>query len=64
MRVELVQVGVVELLPRAGAATVGRNRPRREYGAIVVLFWLFWLQSMSTRPSRSVFFMLDTISSG
>ena len=47
-----------------GAATVGRNRPRREYGAIVVFLPLFWLQSMSTRPPRRVLRMLETISSG
>ena len=39
-----------------GAATVGRNRPRSEYGTTVVLAPLFWLQSSSTLPPRSVFF--------
>ncbi len=47
-----------------GAATVGRSRPRSEYGAIVVFLPLFWLQSMSTRRVRSVLRMLLTISSG
>jgi hypothetical protein len=30
-------------------------RPRSEYGAIVVLAELFWLQSMKTLPARRLF---------
>ena len=33
-----------------GAATVGVGRPRSEYGTMVVLAALFWLQSTSTLP--------------
>ncbi len=47
-----------------GAATIGCDRPRSEYGAIVVLLPLFWLQSTSTLPSRSVFLMSLTTRSG
>ncbi|CAH0326101.1 hypothetical protein SRABI128_05164 [Microbacterium sp. Bi128] len=47
-----------------GAATVGRSRPRSEYGTIVVLAALFWLQSTSTLPVRRVFFMSLTARSG
>lgn len=46
------KVGVFDLVPRAGAATVGSSRPRIEYGAIVVLLPLFWLQSRNTLPAR------------
>ena len=35
-----------------------------EYGATVVLFGLFWLQSTSTLPCRSAFFMSLTTRSG
>ena len=47
-----------------GAATNGCSRPRREYGATVVLFALFWLQSMRTLASRLDFFMSETTRSG
>ena len=47
-----------------GAATVGRSRPRSENGAIVVLFALFWLQSMKTRPSRSSRRITEVTSAG
>ncbi len=47
-----------------GAATVGRARPRSEYGAIVVFAPLFWLQSMNTRPPRMHLRHLLTTRSG
>ena len=47
-----------------GTATVGRKRPRSEYGQMVVLLPLFWLQSTSTLPVRSAFFMSLTTRSG
>ncbi len=36
-----------------GVDTVGSCRARSEYGAIVVLWWAFWLQSTNTLPGRS-----------
>ena len=47
-----------------GIETVGRSRARREYTPTVVLCGSFWLQSTSTFPPRSDFFMLETTSSG
>ena len=47
-----------------GAATVGCSRPRSEYGAIVVLDALFWLQSKNTLPARRLFVMVDVTSLG
>src|SRR5215472_11830561 len=38
-----------------GVETVGRSRARSEYTLTVVLYSSFWLQSISTLPSRSVF---------
>jgi len=38
-----------------GAATVGRSRPRSEYGAMVVFLPLFWLQSRKIFPGRRAF---------
>ena len=45
-----------------GVATVGTSRPRTEYGAIVVLAGLFWLQSMKTLPSRRAFVVVAVTS--
>ena len=36
-----------------GVETVGSGRARKEYGAIVVLWWAFWLQSTKIFPGRS-----------
>ena len=36
-----------------GVDTVGSGRARSEYGAIVVLWWAFWLQSTKILPGRS-----------
>ena len=38
-----------------GVDTVGSGRARNEYGAIVVLWWAFWLQSTKTLPGRTAF---------
>ena len=38
--------------------------PRMEYGAIVVLAALFWLQSMKTLPLRTFLSIDETTSSG
>src|SRR5215831_9251486 len=43
-----------------GVDTVGRLRARSEYGAIVVLWALFWLQSMRTLPGRSDLVIRET----
>ena len=42
-----------------GVDTVGRGRARSEYTATVVLWRLFWLQSMKTLPGRTLFFMTE-----
>src|SRR5713101_788776 len=47
-----------------GVETVGRDRARSEYTLTVVLYWSFWLQSISTRPVRSSFSCLCTTRSG
>ena len=47
-----------------GAATVGSSRPRSEYGAIVVLAALFWLQSTNTLPARRLLVMVAVTSLG
>src|SRR4029077_12344837 len=47
-----------------GVETVGRARARREYTLTVVLYWSFWLQSISTRPLRSSLSCLCTTRSG
>ena len=47
-----------------GAATQGLARPRSEYGAIVVLLPLFWLQSTNTLPGRAALLMVLTTRSG
>ena len=38
-----------------GVDTVGSGRARSEYGAIVVLWWAFWLQSTKILPGRTAF---------
>lgn len=62
--VQMLELGGGEFAPRPRAATMGWARPRREYGTMVVLFPLFWLQSTSTLPLRRVFFMSLTTRSG
>src|SRR5664279_295095 len=47
-----------------GVETVGRSFARNEYTHTVVLWSSFWLQSTSTLPVRSAFFMSETTSSG
>jgi len=47
-----------------GVDTVGRGRARSEYTLMVVLCGSFWLQSTSTFPTRSCFFIRSTTSSG
>src|SRR4029077_18930449 len=47
-----------------GVETVGRWRARSEYTLTVVLYWSFWLQSISTRPVRSSLSCLWTTRSG
>jgi hypothetical protein len=64
VHLELTRPGESSSRQVRGAATVGRIRPLSEYGTIVVLLPLFWLQSSSTLPARSVFFMSLTTRSG
>src|SRR5207245_9588899 len=47
-----------------GIDTVGRSRARSEYTQTVVLCGSFWLQSRSTFPERSDFFIFETTSCG
>src|SRR6185312_13095287 len=56
--------GVASSSQERGAATVGRSRPRNEYGATVVLDPLFWDQSISTFPRRAVLAMVETTKVG
>ena len=47
-----------------GVDTVGRGLARSEYGAMVVLEALFWLQSTRTFPGRSDLVILEITRSG
>jgi hypothetical protein len=50
---ELAQPGVVQLGPRPRRGDRRVRPAAQEYGEIVVLLPLFWLQSKNTLPSRS-----------